>query len=65
MATFIAASEDVNGRGVGGKGNWSSGGRVLSESSEDGHGGGDGVSSDLTKDEKVCVDRAFHALRSF
>lgn len=60
MATFIAASEDVKWRAAGGKGYGSSAGGVPSESSER----GDGVSSDETKDEKVNVDRAFHALRS-
>ena len=60
MATFIAATEDVKWRGAGGKGDFSSVGGVPSETSE----GGDGVSSEETKDEKVFTDRAFHVLRS-
>ena len=64
VATFIAATEDVKWRGAGGKGKFSSAGDSPSESSEGGPEGGDGVSSEETKDEKVLVDRAFHALRS-
>ena len=64
VATFIAATEDVKWRGAGGKGNCSSAGGVPSESSDGGPEGGDGVSSVETKDEKVLVDRAFHALKS-
>lgn len=60
MATFIAATVEVNWSGAGGKGYSSFAGGVPS----DAFGGGDGVSSEETKDEKVFVDRAFHALRS-
>ena len=60
VATFIAASEDVKSRAAGGMGNCSSVGEASSETSV----GGDGVSSEETKDENVWVDRAFHALRS-
>ena len=60
MATFIAATDEVKWRGAGGKGNSSSAGGVPSDMFE----GGDGVSSEEIKDEKVFVDRAFHALRS-
>ena len=60
VATFIAPTVEVNWRGAGGKGNSSSAGEVPS----DAFGGGDGVSSEETKDEKVFGDRPFHALRS-
>ena len=60
MATFIAATVEVNWSGAGGKGNSSFAGEVPSDAFE----GGDGVSSEETKDEKVFVDRAFHARRS-
>ena len=64
VATFIAATEDLKWRGAGGKGNCSSARGDPFKCSDGGTEGGDGVSSEETKDEKVFVDRAFHALRS-
>ena len=60
VATFIAATVDLNWSGAGGKGNSSFAGGLSSDT----FGGGDGVSSEETKDEKVFGDLPFHALRS-